>query len=53
MYIKDMTKTQQQAMAILNRNNANAIRTKLGWTWKQDVRESEEAAQAVVEASNV
>jgi hypothetical protein len=48
-----MTKTQQQAMAILNRNNASAIHTKLGWTWKQDVRELEEAARAVIEAANV
>ena len=44
-----MSAIQKQAMTILNRDNASAIKTAQGWIWKQDIRESEEAARAVLE----
>ena len=44
-----MNTIQKQAMAILNRDNASAIKTAQGWIWLQDIRESEEAARAVLE----
>jgi hypothetical protein len=33
----------------MNENNVGAVVTRRGWTWRQDVRTDEDAAQAVVE----
>lgn len=42
------TDTQRQALRELANRNTGALLTSRGWTWPQHVRESEEAAQAVL-----
>lgn len=43
-----MKEIQKKALEIMDRRNAGAIRTAIGWVWKNDVRLSDEAAEAVI-----
>ena len=43
-----MTQTQCKALALMASENVGAVVTSMGWTWRQDVRESDEAAEAVL-----
>lgn len=43
-----MTQTQRAALALMEKRNAGAIRTKIGWVWRNDVRLSQEAAEEVI-----
>ncbi len=43
-----MTQTQQAALKMMERRNAGAIRTKIGWVWRDDVRLSQESAEHVI-----
>lgn len=42
-----MSPIQKQALDSFG--DAGAIHTRLGWTWKEDVRQSEDAARAILE----
>lgn len=45
-----MTQTQKQALHEMNGRYIGAIRTRIGWTWAEDVRQSDAAADAVLAA---
>jgi hypothetical protein len=44
-----MTEKQKQALKMMAASNTAALLTRLGWTWPQDVRESDDAAAAIIE----
>lgn len=48
-----MTNTQREALKLMRKQNVAAVVTRLGWTWLQHVRESEEAASAVMDVLSV
>ena len=43
-----MTDLQREALRLLDAHNIGAVVTRLGWTWPDHVRKSEEAAAEVV-----
>lgn len=43
-----MSETQRQAMRVMAEHNAGAVFAGGRWVWRETVRQSEEAAEAVV-----
>ena len=44
-----MDEQQKLALRMMDERRLGAVLTRLGWTWPQDVRESNDAAAAIIE----